>query len=1408
MNLKNNPRIKIKNLNATKKGAYKKKKYKKNKTSYIYNPLNLRIKTLKMLNNRKNKKSYLTNKHDTLTFIKQIYPNNKCKSLHDNSCVLFKNNQYDNNITLLMNEQILTNKNKNTNVAMVYKLPIRKRYYLYKFPLNSSVYKKKQGKYILRKGAASFLNNACEIYLPKLYLNNKQEIINDNTIVMSYLIIAHKKCYSGEKDIPLLENVQSGGAGDEIENLLKNLKECDVHEDSSGALIQELEKCNTSSYSDKSSVSSTSNENSALKLLKEFKKCHVDKDSSGALIQKLDTGQSSVSSTSNENSALELLKEFKKCHVDEDSSDPLIQKPDAGPSSVSSSSNENSALKLLKEFKNCHVDEDKSGALIQKLDTGQSSVSSSSNENSALKLLKEFKNCYKINAAKQKANIVLNNFFSKIPKTRNDSDRTINNDTDFTNAINRLDIGSIMNYLNTLLPNREGLPSLFEKIKPLCKKIVTKNIQFSNTSTDQADMPAYNLLSELKNCSLDNKYKLKKILMICYKICEFLRNSNPNISDISKKIIQTLTNTFQVWMPTILSRFIGRSPNELLLLLTGMLQVIGKLFYKSQKNNAQASSNNNASPINEQDSPEIPGDTELLNNDNNLAADGEPTDVEKKKTLFILDAKIVGREEPELGEMTNSIVEILREDLQSNQSETQIIEPKQKIEPKNPSTCGLDNNKFKMRLPPLPTIDEIDSANRIIVKSSYSIGLEFGELLTFLNNKNNSDPNDKKNKFNIDLANKIHNYNPPIENTSQSTTSILPASKSNNTKYRARGNSSGKINSSGNGSLLPTMLMGAQLGLLSRGGSDINHHLSENEIKRDGADNLTEYYIDYELDDTDVKIMELPDNDSFDLNNKDANQFINYCKLAKFGTTQNGYCKEHPEVKTHEWNTWRKKWIRTNYCPNCLEECEKTIAKITQKIYTMNKKLNEFEGAMKENKMRLDQFNNARLKYKKQWKAKKFDRNGKCIDENHNSTLCPNVTEGRIYGVKCQTIIIKCPECKDEYLNYFIKYLNAFKTNKDLKHIIEIIKKNIKQLKECKQITSALTKTEKLASLGKSQHSPGRIKADAEAAGMSEEDWMGLSPTRQKERLVNARKAHAANMTPDEYEKLSEDAKAALDKQVHDARIAGVDLTTWNTLSSEDQANMIEKAKQREINDDSQGNSSNQSNMSNNNDYPGMPFTGKEDEMILFRTRIRAKLLREILNNSNLTGISTDGWFQNIIEDPSFNKHEEPGASPTDNNEGQSPNDGVSPSGQGHDGEYVEDTHEVSVKHPEEVIPPHVVEDHLKKKKVDGDSNTDDECEKIKNDLPIILSQPSPNNISECEDQQDNITFNPLSDTDINNIVEFPGNKCTSREKLLNMSLTTGLKNPFTNVPLQQNEECLSKETSNSILQDLIANNQ
>ena len=45
MNLKNNPRIKIKNLNATKKGAYKNKKYKKNKTSYIYNPLNLRIKT-------------------------------------------------------------------------------------------------------------------------------------------------------------------------------------------------------------------------------------------------------------------------------------------------------------------------------------------------------------------------------------------------------------------------------------------------------------------------------------------------------------------------------------------------------------------------------------------------------------------------------------------------------------------------------------------------------------------------------------------------------------------------------------------------------------------------------------------------------------------------------------------------------------------------------------------------------------------------------------------------------------------------------------------------------------------------------------------------------------------------------------------------------------------------------------------------------------------------------------------------------------------------------------------------------------------------------------------------------------------------------------------------------------------
>ena len=82
------------------------------------------------------------------------------------------------------------------------------------------------------------------------------------------------------------------------------------------------------------------------------------------------------------------------------------------------------------------------------------------------------------------------------------------------------------------------------------------------------------------------------------------------------------------------------------------------------------------------------------------------------------------------------------------------------------------------------------------------------------------------------------------------------------------------------------------------------------------------------------------------------------------------------------------------------------------------------------------------------------------------------------------------------------------------------------------------------------------------------------------------------------------------------------------------------------------------------------------------------------------------------------------------------------------------ETTEVSVNNPEEVTPPHVVEDpqiladttikhgdkDLEKKDVNDDSNTDDECGKIKNDLSIILNLPSPENISKCEDQQDKIT--------------------------------------------------------------------
>ena len=260
MYLKNNPRIKIKDLNATKKGGNNKRKYKRHKTSHIYNPLNLRIKTLKTWN----KRHPLTNHNDVLTFIKKIFPTNKCKTLDANTCVLFKKHKNDKSLTLLVSEPIITSNNKIQDIGMIFEVPIRKYYHLYKFPLHSNIYKKVSGKYILKKGAVSFLNNAREIYLPKLYFNNKNDILDENTIVESYLLMAHNKSYTGGEYIPLLENVQNGGVMNESNNLLEELKKCGVGNDNSGSLIEELKKCNISSETaaDESPVP-TSDENSA-----------------------------------------------------------------------------------------------------------------------------------------------------------------------------------------------------------------------------------------------------------------------------------------------------------------------------------------------------------------------------------------------------------------------------------------------------------------------------------------------------------------------------------------------------------------------------------------------------------------------------------------------------------------------------------------------------------------------------------------------------------------------------------------------------------------------------------------------------------------------------------------------------------------------------------------------------------------------------------------------------------------------------------------------------------------------------------------------------------------------------------------------------------------------------------------
>ena len=262
-----------------------------------------------------------------------------------------------------------------------------------------------------------------------------------------------------------------------------------------------------------------------------------------------------------------------------------------------------------------------------------------------------------------------------------------------------------------------------------------------------------------------------------------------------------------------------------------------------------------------------------------------------------------------------------------------------------------------------------------------------------------------------------------------------------------------------------------------------------------------------------------------------------------------------------------------------------------------------------------------------------------------------------------------------------MEYINLFKTQKDLQSIIEQMKKFLVKLNNCKSEMSSLTYKERAKNIIKGKQSQESIQADADAGRMALDAWINLTPSQQKERLNNARKADFVGMNVDEYESLDDNNRNKLIEEATRARDAGipieefrkastdeekelllqkgrkaleaeVDFNTFNSASPKEQENMIIKAKEE------------RENMIEKNkqlsDTPGVGFyNGMEDEMILFRTRVSSKLLREILNNSNLTGISTDGWFQNIIEDPSFNKHEETKNNNKENKKQDKPSDDI-----------------------------------------------------------------------------------------------------------------------------------------------------
>ena len=153
------------------------------------------------------------------------------------------------------------------------------------------------------------------------------------------------------------------------------------------------------------------------------------------------------------------------------------------------------------------------------------------------------------------------------------------------------------------------------------------------------------------------------------------------------------------------------------------------------------------------------------------------------------------------------------------------------------------------------------------------------------------------------------------------------------------------------------------------------------------------------------------------------------------------------------------------------------------------------------------------------------------------------------------------------------------------------MKKFLVKLNNCKSEMSSLTYKERAKNIIKGKQSQESIQADADAGRMTLDAWINLTPSQQKERLNNARKADFVGMNVDEYESLDDNNRNKLIEEATRARDAGipieefrkagtdeekelllqkgkkaleagVDFNTFNSASPEEQENMIKMAKE------------------------------------------------------------------------------------------------------------------------------------------------------------------------------------------------------------------------------------------------------